>query len=61
LKKALAERIPNPEMDHHLTQDAAEPDHNCANHRNGYSKRTVLTDAAKIAIPRDRAESFGPH
>jgi putative transposase len=55
LKKALAERMLNAEMDHHLTQEAAEPDRNCANHRNGYSKKTVLTDAAKIEIgvPQD--------
>ena len=48
---------------HPYTQEAAEPDHNCTNHRNGYSKRTVLTDAAKIeiAVPRDRAETFDPH
>lgn len=49
-------------MDHHLTQEAAEPDRNQANHRNGYSKKTVLTDAAKIeiAVPRDRAGTFDP-
>ena len=50
LKKTLAERMLNAEMDHHLTQEAAEPDRNQANHRNGYSKRTVLTHAAKIEI-----------
>ena len=62
LKKALAERMLNAEMDHHLTQVAAEPDRNQANHRNGYSKKTVLTDAAKIeiAVPRDRAGTFDP-
>lgn len=44
-------------FDHHLTQEAAEPGRNQANHRNGYSKKTVLTDATKIeiAVPRDRA------
>jgi putative transposase len=62
LKKALAERMLNAEMDHHLTQEAAEPNRNQANHRNGYSKKTVLTDAAKIeiAVPRDRAGTFDP-
>jgi putative transposase len=62
LKKAFAERMLNTEMDHHLTQEAAELDCNCANHRNGYSKKTVLTDAAKIeiAVPRDRAGTFDP-
>jgi putative transposase len=62
LKKALAERMLNAEMDHHLTQEAAEPGRNQANYRNGYSKKTVLTDAAKIeiAVPRDRAGTFDP-
>ena len=60
LKKALAERMLDAEMDHHLTQEAAEPARNCANHRNGYSKKTVLTDAAKIeiAVPRGRTGTF---
>jgi hypothetical protein len=41
-----------------LTQEAAGPDRRCAN-RKGYAKKTVLTDAARIAIavPRDRAEA----
>jgi putative transposase len=45
-----------------LTQEAAEPDRNRANHRNGYSKKTVLMDAARIeiAVPRDRAGTFDP-
>ncbi len=50
----------NAEMDHHLMREAAEPDRNQANHRNGYSKKTVLTDGAniEIAVPRDRAGTF---
>lgn len=40
LKKALAERASNAEMDHHLGgADAAE------NRRNGYSAKAVLTDS----------------
>jgi putative transposase len=52
----------NAEMDHHLMQEAAEPGRNQANHRNGYSKKTVLTDAAKIeiAVPRCATRSVEP-
>ena len=55
LKKALAERVLNAEMDHHL---ASEP----GNSRNGYGAKTVLTDTGRIdlAIPRDRQASFDP-
>ena len=55
LKKALAERMLNAEMDHHL---ASEP----GNSRNGYGSKTVLTDTGRIdlAIPRDRQASFDP-
>ncbi|WP_347094155.1 IS256 family transposase [Sphingomonas parapaucimobilis] len=57
LKKALAERALNAEMDHHLDQDSQ--DHNS---RNGYGRKTVTTDGGKIEIevPRDRAGSFDP-
>ena len=41
LKKALAERILNAEMDHHLGQDGEQA---AGNHRNGASSKTVLTD-----------------
>lgn len=56
LKKALAERALNAEMDHHLGDEAD------GNVRNGYGKKTVLTDHGKmeIAIPRDRFSSFDP-
>lgn len=40
LKKALAERVPNAEMDHHLsdsTQGEVSDGEKPANHRNGYS------------------------
>ena len=39
LKKALAERVLNAELDDHLDSEAAE---GAKNRRNGYSKKTVL-------------------
>lgn len=62
LKKALAERMLNAEMDHHLAQEAEDQSRNRGNHRNGYSKKRVLTDTAKleIDIPRDREGTFEP-
>ncbi|MBP2316916.1 IS256 family transposase, partial [Azospirillum soli] len=59
LKKALAERALNAEIDHHL--DGGEPDGR-ANSRNGYGRKTVLTDTGKIAleVPRDRLGTFDP-
>ena len=41
LKKALAERALNAEMDHHLDGEAAEGQ---GNRRNGYGRKTVLTE-----------------
>src|SRR5512134_597903 len=57
LKKALAERALNAEMDHHL--DAGEGH---GNRRNGYGKKTVLTGTGKIEldVPRDRLSTFDP-
>jgi len=59
LKKALAERVLNAELDDHLDGEAAGGK---ANHRNGYSKKTVLTETSKIdiKIPRDREGTFDP-
>jgi putative transposase len=59
LKKALAERVLNAELDHHL--DGGEPDGR-ANGRNGYGAKTVLTGTGKLAlqVPRDRLASFDP-
>jgi mutator family transposase len=56
LKKALAERVLNAEMDHHLAGEEA------GNRRNGYGKKTVMTDTGRIelAVPRDRQASFDP-
>src|SRR4051812_27768405 len=59
LKKALAERALNAELDHHL--ETGEPDGR-GNGRNGYSAKSVLTDTAKLdlQIPRDRLSTFDP-
>jgi putative transposase len=55
LKKALAERALNAEMDRHLTDSAG-------NSRNGYSSKTVLTGTGKLelSVPCDRISSFDP-
>lgn len=57
LKKAFADRALNAEMDHHLDQEAQG-----ANSRNGYGRKTVMTDGGRIEIevPRDWAGSFDP-
>jgi putative transposase len=57
LKKALAERALNAEMDHHLGGEGG-----AGNGRNGYGQKTVLTDTGKIEleVPRDRQSSFDP-
>jgi putative transposase len=59
LKKALAERILNAELDHHLSQPEEAVS---GNHRNGTSSKTVLTDSEKLdlVIPRDRQGHFEP-
>lgn len=63
LKKALAERMLNAELDEHLSGEAGEaPPSSRGNHRNGYSKKTVLTDteSVELSIPRDRKGTFEP-
>jgi len=57
LKKALAERALNAEMDHHLSGEAGG-----GNNRNGYGRKTVTTDSGKfdLEVPRDRQSSFDP-
>ncbi|VCU72609.1 Transposase, Mutator family [Pigmentiphaga humi] len=59
LKKALAERMLNAEMDVHLENEAES---GVANHRNGSSPKTVLTPegAIELSIPRDRHGRFAP-
>ena len=57
LKKTLAERALNAEMDHHLAGDGG-----AGNSRDGYGRKTLLTDDGKlpISIPRDRLATFDP-
>src|SRR4051812_11694661 len=57
LKKALAERALNAEMDHHLAGDGG-----VSNSRNGYGRKNVITGTGKIEleVPRDRQASFDP-
>ena len=63
LKKALAERILNAELDQHLSaQRAGAEGDGPRNHRNGHSRKTVLTGTGKLElqVPRDRQASFEP-
>ena len=59
LKKALAERVLNAELAHHL--EGGEPDGR-VNSRNGYGAKTVLTGTGKLdlQVPRDRLATFDP-
>src|SRR5690242_21148276 len=56
-KKALAERALNAEMDHHLAGEGG-----AGNSRNGYGRKTVVTDTGRIEleVPRDRRATFDP-
>ncbi len=56
LKKALTERALKAELDHHLAGDES------GNRRNGYGRKTVLTEGGsmELAIPRDRTGTFDP-
>lgn len=57
LKKALTERALNAEMDHHLDGEGG-----AGNSRNGYGRKTVVTDTGKLEleVPRDRQSTFDP-
>src|SRR5512134_167858 len=59
LKKALAERALNAEIDHHLETGEAD---GRTNSRNGYGKKQVLTEtgAIPLEVPRDRLSTFDP-
>ncbi len=59
LKKALAQRMLNAEMDVHLEGEAEA---GLSNHRNGSSSKTVLTPQGpmELSIPRDRHGRFDP-
>ena len=64
IKKALAERRLNAEMDQHLDCEAAsEADGELTgNHRTGYSMKTVTVDTSQVEleIPCDRRGTFEP-
>jgi len=59
LKKALAERMLNAELDAHLESEAEQQ---AGNHRNGSSQKTVLSGEGELvlSIPRDRHGRFDP-
>jgi putative transposase len=58
LKKALAERVLKAEIDDHLDGEAAAGKRNS---RNGYSKKTVLTETSKLGLHSgDREGTFDP-
>ena len=59
LKRKLAERILDAEMDEHLSQSAAQ---DAGNVRNGHNAKTVLTDSGSmpLEVPRDRQGTFEP-
>jgi len=59
LKKAIAERMLNAELEHHLEQPEEQA---TGNHRNGHSSKTVLTkdQELRLNIPRDRQGRFEP-
>jgi putative transposase len=63
LKKALAERILDAELEHHLRGERAQAGRGTPrNHRNGHSRKTMLSGSGKleIAVPRDRQANFEP-
>lgn len=63
LKKGILERAINAEMTHHLGYPKGEmPPEGQANHRNGKSPKTVITDHGplRLELPRDRDGSFEP-
>ena len=59
LKKALSERLLNTELDEHLVSEVGR---SVGNHRNGKSRKTMLTGTSKVTldIPRDRDGTFDP-
>ena len=59
LKKALAERMLNAELDAHLDCEAEQ---SAGNHRNGSSLKTVRSEDGELvlSIPRDRHGRFDP-
>jgi transposase-like protein len=62
LKKRVVEKALAGELTHHLGYRPGEKPEGEENHRNGYSRKTVVGEsgAMEIAIPRDREGSFEP-
>jgi len=60
LKKQLAERMLAAELTHHLDTEARQVQ--AGNHRNGSSRKTVITPSGELDlnIPRDRLATFEP-
>ena len=62
-KKALIERALSAELTHHLGYPSgADKPEGADNHRNGVSRKTVLTETGplRIDVPRDRSGRFMP-
>ena len=61
LKKALAERMLQAELSHHLGKQRNAPER-IRNHKNGSSKKSVLAAETRLTldVPRDRDGSFEP-
>jgi putative transposase len=59
LKKALAERVLNAEIEEHLDGGTGE---GRKNHRNGYSSKNVIAETSNldIRVPSDREGTFDP-
>lgn len=62
LKKRVVEKALRGELTHHLGYRPGEKPEGEENHRNGYSRKTILGEEGKmeIAVPRDREGSFEP-
>lgn len=63
LKKRLMERVLEAEMEAHLGYKKHSPEgNNSGNSRNGYNRKTVVTEEGKVvlAVPRDREGTFEP-
>ena len=62
LKKRVVERALAGELTHHLGSTKGEAPEEIDNHRNGYSKKTVVGEdgAMEIEDQRDRSGSFEP-
>ena len=63
ITKALAERMLEGELTHHLGYEKNDPvGHGSGNSRNGKSRKTLKSEQGEmeLAIPRDRQGSFEP-